>query len=1077
MKNQLNFRRFGRIVILAVVVSACLFPISNTAMADEPYTGFSAFPVYTNQIYTPSLEPEIEPETVDVVQTVEPPSPDEVAQCVQKFDDRNPVVREAAIRRLLPYPQLAAEVVAQVFLNGTLSARLAALELLKEWKAPVDQLDPWQPETLTPERLAALDAWQKERASSDATAPHLRELSAEQLAEAANEIARMLNASDAEAEAIRERLARWGEAVLPQVYEQLKTTVSDHERQRLQALRYRLVAGDSLAERWPDGLLRLASPDTTTRQKIAEELANRASAEDQLLLRELFSDPDPLVREISLRGMQKIGGKTQTMLLDLLADPDPNVRAAVLKQLEEKPGAGVSLKITEYVKAEKDADLVGHAVRVLKTLRQQNDSRATRCLIDLLKHDRWQIRADAAAALAGGGNRYYMSSGSQQLSEEEQLQADVYVALLELLNDEDNFVVSKAIEGLKNINMAIAVEPLIGAIERHPDLAAQVVEILVRGDKMQAKTMPRLQAFAKHDDPRVRAAVIGHVFNTQEGVVVAGILDADSSVRIAAVKALLRQLELSRNSVARNVPVGFPSTSRSSSPSLFSTITRLFTNSTSSDSGTLTPTSAEWHDNVVVEEIDSGSYSIYATPDEQPIPDMGDHVADFDVDATSPEVAVTDSQADDLDFLQNYIASATSTANVENYDKWLLDFYQGKGRPVWMSELVEPLEKMLTAESPEERIVAAVALVPLGKSDEMVPILLETVKNNPELFDSFVQVVPWLVWEKQLALFQQWRELSKSEDSQISSFLYRFPQISGLRYEAFLWSLLEEKDVSFSTVNAVFGKIKPLYLVDKFAYSYEQAPPKKVRTALLDNLSAKAESGSENQRLVAAAILVALDINKAYEVAERLEADTSFSDEFRQDMFQIKLLSQTDKKLREQLAVETLKQKDPLRCKLVLHLLMNTDSHMFRYLRNSIYLTLPSGINFSHDPRKPQPLPTELDLELIMPFLNDENAETSAYASFVAVLLGEHSGMDILLKYWRTTDGELSENSSVATLVYRAIAATNDEQYVPILREIYGKMDSYQVSEFYWTIRGMTGPEILKFRKEIRDKHGMENLR
>jgi hypothetical protein len=46
-----------------------------------------------------------------------------------------------------------------------------------------------------------------------------------------------------------------------------------------------------------------------------------------------------------------------------------------------------------------------------------------------------------------------------------------------------------------------------------------------------------------------------------------------------------------------------------------------------------------------------------------------------------------------------------------------------------------------------------------------------------------------------------------------------------------------------------------------------------------------------------------------------------------------------------------------------------------------------------------------------------------------------------------------------------------------VLREIYGKMQEYEISQFYWTIRIMSGPEILKFRKEIREKHGMTALR
>ena len=35
---------------------------------------------------------------------------------------------------------------------------------------------------------------------------------------------------------------------------------------------------------------------------------------------------------------------------------------------------------------------------------------------------------------------------------------------------------------------------------------------------------------------------------------------------------------------------------------------------------------------------------------------------------------------------------------------------------------------------------------------------------------------------------------------------------------------------------------------------------------------------------------------------------------------------------------------------------------------------------------------------------------------------------------------------------------------------------TYEVSEFYWTIRIMTGPDILKFRKQIRDEVGMNQL-
>ena len=37
--------------------------------------------------------------------------------------------------------------------------------------------------------------------------------------------------------------------------------------------------------------------------------------------------------------------------------------------------------------------------------------------------------------------------------------------------------------------------------------------------------------------------------------------------------------------------------------------------------------------------------------------------------------------------------------------------------------------------------------------------------------------------------------------------------------------------------------------------------------------------------------------------------------------------------------------------------------------------------------------------------------------------------------------------------------------------------DSLDLKDFYWTIRGMKGPEILEFRKRIRDEIGLQNLR
>ena len=79
------------------------------------------------------------------------------------------------------------------------------------------------------------------------------------------------------------------------------------------------------------------------------------------------------------------------------------------------------------------------------------------------------------------------------------------------------------------------------------------------------------------------------------------------------------------------------------------------------------------------------------------------------------------------------------------------------------------------------------------------------------------------------------------------------------------------------------------------------------------------------------------------------------------------------------------------------------------------------------------------------------------------------------MRHWR---GRVRDDKWTG-LVFRAVAVTNDDGRLPLLQEIYRSMkdDDRRLSEFYWTIRIMDGPEALKFRKKIRDEVGMDRLR
>ena len=75
--------------------------------------------------------------------------PGDVDKLIRLMQSSDPVTREAALRRLMPNPKLAAAPVVEAFIDGKLATRLPALELLTHWQAPVAAIDPWRPETVT----------------------------------------------------------------------------------------------------------------------------------------------------------------------------------------------------------------------------------------------------------------------------------------------------------------------------------------------------------------------------------------------------------------------------------------------------------------------------------------------------------------------------------------------------------------------------------------------------------------------------------------------------------------------------------------------------------------------------------------------------------------------------------------------------------------------------------------------------------------------------------------------------------------------------------------------------------------
>jgi HEAT repeat protein len=968
-----------------------------------------------------------------------------VVRLTRLLAQRDPVYREAAIRRLASCPDVAGAAVVKTLREGKLGARLAALEILTQWHAPIEGLDPWRPETLAAAKFAVLQQW----VESGAKPVRPAALGAAERAAARQGIEQMLQVPAGEVEAIRERLARLGVQLLPEVQRRLPQAATDAQRQRLTALRYRLVARDALVLRWPGGLDRLSATDSKQRRKAAEELAAMADAQDQPLLMELFVDADPLVREMGLRGLRNMGGSDAVQaLVKLLDDPLPNVRAAVLKQLTEDPLPEMVPAVGEYLKREKDADLAVHAVRFFQAA---GGREAVKNLLALMHHPSWQVRAEAAEAVGKA-----LESDQRHISAE--LKADAYAAAIELLSDDDAFVVSRAVAALGRADMALAVEPLAKAAAKHPELTESVVEIFAQGGTMYAKSLPYLRKFCKHPDPEIRAVALRGIgqgaADELHAELLAGLQDRNRSVRIAAASAVFDafddQEKGPRSRLARaGAFFGDIDHSSSDLPGEFQFVTGFIGRALSAFAAK-----------------PKGPAAVPPAPSSSGVAPTAARPGDARPAASKPPGPSPGAQQGKTAKKPGESPQATPP-DEPPWDQWLRKFYARK-RPSGLERMVPPLEKMAGAADAEERLAAAAALVLLGRSETALPVVRECVKAHPEHLDRAARLVPWLLWSDRLRLFDElWPRVGKAHGSM--QLIWAMNETHDIRAADRYWVLLADSKLTPEAAEGLRTGLENVYMSNDGGRSQARQ-----RRDLVAAARPRTASGSELQRLVALALLARADREEAAEVARQLAGDQRQSKALRFDAFKVLLATEPKARAAPE-AVAALSGTDTSRRSAALDYLVDSRRSYFE-LRDTISVNVtPDEPGMSGSERGLPPAPPGLTTGQLLPLLRHTDPKVAAYAGYLLALLGEPQGLDKLLGYWRE---DTTSRDSNTQLVYRAIAALDDSRQLPVLEKIYRKKVSEdQVADFYWTIRAMTGPEILKFRQRIRNQVGMEKLR
>jgi len=885
---------------------------------------------------------------------------------------QDPLVREAATQLLQAHAEsgqrAAVVAVAEAFAKGNLATRLGALELLQLWGAPVKDADPWKPETVPP-ALGPLREWSEK---ADVAASKIKSSPAETEQDLQTWIGGVDNAKT---RAAYERLARGGAELLPKVREMLPPTW-DTRRERLTALRYRLLMPPALAAALPQAPFQMAARDADLRAQALDAVAREVRIEGggpelQGFFVEAFNDPDSKVREAALRGLRETGaGFAKEQVLRLLADPSPNVRAGILNDLARAPLPDLAQNLADYSAQESDEDLVVHAVRALHEIR--NKPVALGALVKLTRHKSWRVRAEAVEAL---GSVSTSRRGLATINSEGKTL--VASALKTALGDEDAFVVGKVIEQVRDsydMDFSGALDALIAVTEKHPALALPALEAIARNQSLRRRAVEPLKKLCKNPNAEVRASAL-HVLAVSTTApiaeeVLAGLADGDPSVRAAAADSIRECLEYAQRESAG---------------------------------------------------------AARAKPAASLVPDET------------------------------------------------------------RKDFIAVLRKMMSAENAQERFAALQSLAVLGDTETAFPGIEEMVAKDPTLGAKAVGIVPLLDWEKRKALFELLRQQPLPDEAWGELFAAVFAQAPESAEEA-LWDTFANDPHVIVCPDAVLQSVVEFYGL-RGGLSYMDSSGSESAQALARlGAHAKTQLAAPHVRRRIMGLILLCRAQRADGMAE---ARTIFAAPASNAPDQAELRRAAGELLlygsgaeSESLAVTALASTDAEWRKSGIQFLAS--KYGFSHASAVVHVgDKPVWVGFlwqnvgarmdepwAKTAWAPPKLPAKLTPELLRPFLEDEDPELKAGASYLLALLGDGAGLPNLIEIWRSA----TEDSANRIMLARAIAALGDDHNTKYVKEMYeaSSGDEKQVDgvQLYWTIRRIQGPEAEGLRRTMRKELG-----
>jgi HEAT repeat protein len=382
-----------------------------------------------------------------------------------------------------------------------------------------------------------------------------------------------------------------------------------------------------------------------------------------------------------------------------------------------------------------------------------------------------------------------------------------------------------------------------------------------------------------------------------------------------------------------------------------------------------------------------------------------------------------------------------------------------------------PLEKMLSAQEPRERLVAAKALLGTEATDTALAVLKDLARDQVELRGEVAESLGLLEWKEREDLYTYLTGLELAQDD-YQLVLLHFAEGAPVNALHCLWAAVDGDPRALRSLAAVHSALLTMYLGSEGRYTPSKRSPVMLRH-LANEAVKRLEASDKRVRTLALALLSEADQKQATEKAEELFAAAETSATMRRNALAVLMFfrpaDQVDR------AVAACSSSDPAMRVLGLTFLAGgSDNSYSRSLMvdgDALYLSGSPGTAY-----KVSRLPEGLSTQVLTPLLSDGRADVRVSAAYLLARLGEAAGVQILAAAWREGQG-----TSVRNYLVEAIATLDDDSLTSLLEEVYNSMDReedvYSIREFYQSIHAMKGPKVLALRKRIREEVGMDRLR